>query len=158
MQLHATPCAQAKQDAAEEMEASKALKARIAELEQAEKDAGAARDAALLAIGNVVHDSVPVSDDEARFATAGFLLLLDFTAHVWLRTLGCGGLAGSGLGGLAAGSAGRGGWSRNRLTTSTPIGRQNPSPHPRPHHTHPPPRPTTRPSASGASRGARAGC
>jgi seryl-tRNA synthetase len=50
------------------MEQSKAAKARIAELEAAEKEAGAARDAALLPIGNIVHDSVPVSDDEANNA------------------------------------------------------------------------------------------
>lgn len=59
---------QAKQDATELMEQSKAAKASIQELEQREKDVIAKRDAALLAIGNVVHDSVPVSDDEANNA------------------------------------------------------------------------------------------
>lgn len=50
------------------MEQSKAAKASIADLEQKEKDAISARDAALVAIGNLVHDSVPVSDDEANNA------------------------------------------------------------------------------------------
>lgn len=50
------------------MEKSKATKGAIADLEQKEKDVIAARDAALLAIGNIVHDSVPVSDDEVRAA------------------------------------------------------------------------------------------
>ncbi|KIY94472.1 seryl-tRNA synthetase [Monoraphidium neglectum] len=56
----------AKQDAAEQMEKSKEIKARIAELEEREKELSAARDAALLPIGNLVHDSVPVSNDEVR--------------------------------------------------------------------------------------------
>lgn len=60
------PLPQAKQDAAEQMEASKEVKARIADLEAKEKEVGAARDAALVTIGNLVHDSVPVSDDEVR--------------------------------------------------------------------------------------------
>jgi seryl-tRNA synthetase len=48
------------------MEKSKEIKARIAELEEREKELSAARDAALLPIGNLVHDSVPVSNDEVR--------------------------------------------------------------------------------------------
>jgi len=63
--LHPPP--QAKQDAAELMESSKRIKGEIADLEQREKDMIAARDAALAPIGNLVHDSVPVSDDEVRF-------------------------------------------------------------------------------------------
>ena len=62
---HSSPLThQAKEDASDLMEQSKAAKAQIADLEQQEKDAVAARDAALVAIGNIVHDSVPVSDDE----------------------------------------------------------------------------------------------
>lgn len=56
----------AKQDAAEQMEKSKEIKARIADLEVKDKELSAARDAALLPIGNLVHDSVPISDDEAN--------------------------------------------------------------------------------------------
>jgi seryl-tRNA synthetase len=58
----------AKQDATELQEQSKALKERVKELEQREKDLSAARDAAIVPIGNLVHDSVPVSDDEANNA------------------------------------------------------------------------------------------
>ncbi|KAI8475839.1 MAG: seryl-tRNA synthetase [Monoraphidium minutum] len=58
----------AKQDAAEQMEKSKEIKARIAELEARDKEVSAARDAALLPIGNLVHDSVPVDNDEANNA------------------------------------------------------------------------------------------
>lgn len=55
---------QAKQDTGELQERTKALKASIAELEEREKAVAAERDAALLPIGNLVHDSVPVSDNE----------------------------------------------------------------------------------------------
>ncbi|KAF8063832.1 Serine--tRNA ligase [Scenedesmus sp. PABB004] len=54
----------AKQDAGELQERTKAMKATIAELEAKEGEIAAARDAALLPIGNLVHDSVPVSDNE----------------------------------------------------------------------------------------------
>ena len=55
---------QAKQDSAELEAQSKALKQNIADLESKEADIIAARDASLVLIGNLVHDSVPVSDDE----------------------------------------------------------------------------------------------
>jgi seryl-tRNA synthetase len=58
----------AKQDATDLQEQSKALKERVKELEAREKDLSAARDAAIVPIGNLVHDSVPVSDDEANNA------------------------------------------------------------------------------------------
>lgn len=58
------PPTQAKQDASELQEASKGLKAKIAEIEEREKAVIAERDAALVPIGNVVHDSVPISDNE----------------------------------------------------------------------------------------------
>lgn len=58
------PHTQAKQDASELQEASKGLKAKIAEIEEREKAVIAERDAALVPIGNVVHDSVPISDNE----------------------------------------------------------------------------------------------
>jgi seryl-tRNA synthetase len=58
----------AKQDATELQEQSKALKERVKELELKEKELSAARDAAVVPIGNLVHDSVPVSDDEANNA------------------------------------------------------------------------------------------
>jgi hypothetical protein len=55
---------QAKEDATELQEKSKEIKARIAEAEKVEKELSEARDAAIVPIGNIVHDSVPVSDDE----------------------------------------------------------------------------------------------
>jgi seryl-tRNA synthetase len=55
---------QAKQDATELQEKTKAMKASIAELEEKEKQIIADRDAALVPIGNIVHDSVPISDNE----------------------------------------------------------------------------------------------
>ncbi|CAG9463890.1 unnamed protein product [Pedinophyceae sp. YPF-701] len=56
----------AKEDASELMEKSKAMKETIKQLEEQAKTAEDARDAAILPIGNLVHDSVPVSDDEAN--------------------------------------------------------------------------------------------
>lgn len=55
---------QAKQDATELQEKTKAMKSTIAELEAKENQIIADRDAALVPIGNIVHDSVPVSDNE----------------------------------------------------------------------------------------------
>lgn len=62
--FYCTP--QAKQDATELQEQSKVLKAQIAELEEKEQAIIAERDAALVPIGNIVHDSVPISDNEVR--------------------------------------------------------------------------------------------
>jgi seryl-tRNA synthetase len=45
------------------------MKARIKEAEEAEKAMAEARDAALLPIGNLVHATVPISDDEANNVT-----------------------------------------------------------------------------------------
>lgn len=58
----------AKGDATELMEKSKAMKAGIKEAEENEKSVAEALDAALLPIGNIVHDTVPISDDEANNA------------------------------------------------------------------------------------------
>lgn len=55
---------QNKQDATELQEKSKAIKGQIAEAEEKEKQVAAARDAAIQPIGNIVHDSVVVSNDE----------------------------------------------------------------------------------------------
>jgi len=57
---------QAKQDATELQEQSKQLKESIKQLEEKEKQIVEARSAALVPIGNIVHDSVPVSDNEVR--------------------------------------------------------------------------------------------
>uniref|UniRef100_A0A383V6T7 serine--tRNA ligase n=1 Tax=Tetradesmus obliquus TaxID=3088 RepID=A0A383V6T7_TETOB len=54
----------AKQDATELQDKTKAMKASIAELEEKEKQIISERDAALVPIGNLVHDSVPVDDNE----------------------------------------------------------------------------------------------
>jgi seryl-tRNA synthetase len=56
---------QAKKDATVLQEKSKSMKAEITRAEEAAKEAEAARDKAVTAIGNLVHDSVPVSKDEA---------------------------------------------------------------------------------------------
>lgn len=42
------------------------MKAAVKEAEEGEAALAAARDEALLPIGNLVHDSVPVDDDEVR--------------------------------------------------------------------------------------------
>jgi len=58
----------AKQDATELQEKSKQLKQGMADLEEQEKQIIKDRDAAIMVIGNVVHDSVPVDNDEANNA------------------------------------------------------------------------------------------
>eukprot|EP00798_Chlamydomonas_sp_ICE-L_P002725 gene2725-12598_t len=58
----------AKGDAAELMEKSKSQKVLIAEIEEREAEVIKARDAKLGTIGNLVHDSVPISQDEANNA------------------------------------------------------------------------------------------
>lgn len=55
---------QAKGDATELQERSKAMKAGIKDAEEEEKVLAEERDTALVPIGNLVHDTVPVSDDE----------------------------------------------------------------------------------------------
>ena len=62
-------CSQAKKDATELQEKSKSMKAEIVRAEEAAKEAEAVRDRAAAAIGNLVHDSVPVSNDEVRPCT-----------------------------------------------------------------------------------------
>lgn len=56
----------AKGDATELQEKSKELKQRIADQEAKENEVIKSRDDAIVLIGNLVHDSVPVSDDEAN--------------------------------------------------------------------------------------------
>lgn len=60
---------QAKQDATELMEQSKAKKIGIKGAEEKLQELEAERDAALAPIGNIVHSSVPISDDEANNVT-----------------------------------------------------------------------------------------
>jgi seryl-tRNA synthetase len=57
---------QAKEDASALRERSTALKEEVAAAQAEEAEVAEARDAAVLPIGNLVHDSVPVSDDEVR--------------------------------------------------------------------------------------------
>lgn len=57
---------QAKKDATELQEKSKSMKAEIVRAEEAAKEAEAVRDKALMGIGNLVHDTVPVNNDEVR--------------------------------------------------------------------------------------------
>ena len=54
----------AKEDATELQEKSKELKKQIEVLAEVEKEAAAARDKTLGSIGNIVHDSVPVDNNE----------------------------------------------------------------------------------------------
>ncbi len=58
------PGSQAKKDATTLQEKSKSMKAEIVRAEERAKEAEAVRDRAVTAIGNLVHDSVPVSNDE----------------------------------------------------------------------------------------------
>ncbi len=58
--------AQAKGNADELMEKSKTLKKSIQEAEEREKAVIVERDNTVVLIGNIVHDSVPVSNDEVR--------------------------------------------------------------------------------------------
>lgn len=60
----------AKQDATELQGRSKAMKQGIKEAEESVKDLAEQRDAALLPIGNLVHETVPISDDEANNVVA----------------------------------------------------------------------------------------
>lgn len=129
---------QAKQDASELMEQSKAAKGRIAQLEEDAKAAAAARDAALGSIGNIVHDSVPISKDEARRRPGG------------RRGGGTGAPCGAG-GGCEGGrgTCGRGATTHRPAGPCSWVGarsvraqRRRPHPkntHTRPHRTHGPP-------------------
>ncbi len=64
MQMLMAGGAQAKQDTTELQNKSKDMKARIIAAEENAKAAEAARDKALGPVGNLVHESVPVSNDE----------------------------------------------------------------------------------------------
>eukprot|EP01023_Acetabularia_acetabulum_P037410 TRINITY_DN3545_c0_g1_i9.p1 TRINITY_DN3545_c0_g1~~TRINITY_DN3545_c0_g1_i9.p1 ORF type:complete len:518 (+),score=86.55 TRINITY_DN3545_c0_g1_i9:69-1622(+) len=55
-----------KEDTTELQQQSKDMKARLQATEEAEKAAAKLRDDAILPIGNLVHDSVPISNDEAN--------------------------------------------------------------------------------------------
>ena len=61
---HTLPPLQAKGDATDLQEQSKVLKAAIKQKEEEEKALADARDETLIRIGNIVHDTVPVSDNE----------------------------------------------------------------------------------------------
>ena len=62
---------QAKQDATALQEQSKAMKVGIKEAEEREKQLQEALEASVQPIGNLVHDSVPVSDDEVGGGCVG---------------------------------------------------------------------------------------
>lgn len=57
-------CVQAKEDATGLQAQSKALKEQIADAEVSEETAATQRDKLLGSMGNLVHDSVPVDQDE----------------------------------------------------------------------------------------------
>lgn len=80
------PQQQAKQDATELQEKSKAMKKDIEAAVQRVDAAVTARDTALLTIGNLVHESVPVDNDEAssqRSAGVLFLFMAALCSHSW---------------------------------------------------------------------------
>jgi seryl-tRNA synthetase len=58
------PTTQAKKDSTALQEKSKALKQTMLDIQEKEKEVISAREAALLPIGNLVHDTVPISDNE----------------------------------------------------------------------------------------------
>lgn len=62
---------QEKKDTAKLQSESKVKKAQIEQAELATKEASERRDAAVSIIGNYVHDSVPVSQDEVQHYTLG---------------------------------------------------------------------------------------
>lgn len=75
---------QAKKDTTELQEKSKGLKADVLKAEEDAKAADAARDKATMVIGNLVHDSVPVSNDEVPFVS--FVpLLMSLRARVFYQ-------------------------------------------------------------------------
>ena len=73
---------QAKKDSSELEAKSKAMKGKLAVLEEQVKAAETTLDAAVCPIGNLVHDSVPVSNDEVSLARNAWL-----KAHTLLRTI-----------------------------------------------------------------------
>ena len=65
--------AQKKEDATEMQQESVALKAQVEEAEVTTNGLEAKREKALVVIGNLVHDSVPVDNDEVRFTQCGWM-------------------------------------------------------------------------------------
>ena len=57
---------QKKQDATELIQSTEEIKGRLAAKETEVQEAKTTLDAKLVTIGNIVHDSVPVSNDEVR--------------------------------------------------------------------------------------------
>jgi seryl-tRNA synthetase len=57
---------QENKDATALIQSTEEIKSRLAAKETEVRDARTARDAKLLTIGNIVHESVPISDDEVR--------------------------------------------------------------------------------------------
>ena len=66
---------QEKRDTAELQAQSKQKKKEIEQAELATKEASDLRDAAVVVIGNYVHDSVPVSSDEVRPSVSRHFML-----------------------------------------------------------------------------------
>ena len=69
---------QAGEDATELKEKTAALKEKLAEAEAEEQRIISERDAALAPIGNLVHDSVPVDDDEVQLPLPRILCDFDW--------------------------------------------------------------------------------
>ena len=70
------------------MEKSKEIKKKIAETEEREQGVIKKRDAILCSMGNLVHDSVPISQDEVGAGITG-PGLASHPLHAWLAVDGC---------------------------------------------------------------------
>lgn len=80
---------QAREDATALKEQSVALKAQVADIEALEQRLAAERDEKIMPIGNLVHDSVPVDNDEVRVKASCASSGLTHTRHSsQLRFLG----------------------------------------------------------------------
>ena len=74
-------CTQAGGNSEELQEKSKELKKNILEVEEKEKEVIKARDAKVMLIGNIVHDSVPVSDNEVCVCAGARAMKLAMLLH-----------------------------------------------------------------------------
>ena len=81
------PCTQAKKDSSELESKSKAMKGKLAVLEEQVKAAETTLEAAVQPIGNLVHDSVPVSNDEVILVTSVYSGRMSFFEREHLQLI-----------------------------------------------------------------------
>ena len=123
--------AQAKQDTSELEVTGKGLKAGIVACEERMAEIEVARDAAIAPLGNLVHDSVPVDNDEVGPQTQSYALISGGRCDVCLRAVSRSELRIPGALPSTLDCGGRpigGGGSRLILllkATCVPVGRQN---------------------------------